>query len=49
MGIKLVEGRDLIVEGDRVFMKTTQELEPIDVIYRRVDETPKSKGWPRIC
>lgn len=39
MGIKLVEGRDLIVEGDRVFMKTTQELEPVDVIYRRVDDT----------
>jgi uncharacterized circularly permuted ATP-grasp superfamily protein len=38
MGIKLVEGRDLIVEGDRVFMKTTQGLEPVDVIYRRVDD-----------
>ena len=38
MGIKLVEGRDLIVEQDRVFMKTTQELEPVDVIYRRVDD-----------
>ncbi len=38
MGIRLVEGRDLIVEGDRVFMKTTQDLEPVDVIYRRVDD-----------
>lgn len=38
MGIKLVEGRDLIVESDRVFMKTTQDLEPVDVIYRRVDD-----------
>ncbi|MDT7041744.1 circularly permuted type 2 ATP-grasp protein [Candidatus Nitronereus thalassa] len=38
MGIKLVEGRDLIVEGDRVFMQTTQGLEPVDVIYRRVDD-----------
>lgn len=38
MGIKLVEGRDLIVEQDRVFMKTTQDLEPVDVIYRRVDD-----------
>lgn len=38
MGIRLVEGRDLIVENDRVFMKTTQDLEPVDVIYRRVDD-----------
>lgn len=38
MGIRLVEGRDLIVEGDRVFMKTTQDLEPVDVIYRRLDD-----------
>jgi len=38
MGIKLVEGRDLTVEADRVFMKTTQGLEPVDVIYRRVDD-----------
>ncbi len=38
MGIRLVEGRDLIVEGDRVFMKTTQDLEPVDVIYRRIDD-----------
>lgn len=38
MGIKLVEGRDLIVESDRVFMKTTQDLEPVDVIYRRVED-----------
>jgi len=38
MGIKLVEGRDLVVESDRVFMKTTQDLEPVDVIYRRVDD-----------
>lgn len=38
MGIELVEGRDLVVEGDRVFMKTTQGLQQIDVIYRRVDD-----------
>ncbi len=38
MGIELVEGRDLVVEGDRVFMKTTEGLRQIDVIYRRVDD-----------
>lgn len=39
MGIELVEGRDLIVESDRVYMKTTQGLQQVDVIYRRVDDT----------
>jgi len=38
MGIPLVEGRDLIVESDRVYMKTTHGLEQVDVIYRRVDD-----------
>lgn len=38
MGIELVEGQDLVVEGDRVYMKTTEGLEPVDVIYRRVDD-----------
>jgi len=39
MGIELVEGQDLIVESDRVYMKTTQGLQQVDVIYRRVDDT----------
>ncbi len=39
MGIQMVEGRDLVVESDKVYMKTTQGLEQIDVIYRRVDDT----------
>ncbi|GJL63426.1 MAG: hypothetical protein NPIRA04_20800 [Nitrospirales bacterium] len=39
MGIPLVEGRDLVVESDKVFMKTIQGLEQVDVIYRRVDDT----------
>jgi uncharacterized circularly permuted ATP-grasp superfamily protein len=39
MGIELVEGRDLVVEGDRVYMKTTGGLKQVDVIYRRVDDT----------
>ena len=38
LGVPLVEGRDLLVEDDRVFMKTTAGLEPVDVIYRRIDD-----------
>jgi uncharacterized circularly permuted ATP-grasp superfamily protein len=38
MGIQLVEGRDLAVEGDRVWMRSTGGLEPVDVIYRRIDD-----------
>ncbi|MDR4489171.1 MAG: circularly permuted type 2 ATP-grasp protein, partial [Nitrospirales bacterium] len=38
MGIQMVEGRDLVVESDKVYMKTTQGLELVDVIYRRVDD-----------
>jgi uncharacterized circularly permuted ATP-grasp superfamily protein len=38
MGIELVEGRDLIVHNHFVYMKTTQGLEKVDVIYRRVDD-----------
>ena len=39
MGVPLVEGRDLIVdEKDRVHMKSIKGLEPVDVIYRRIDD-----------
>ncbi|HXM56327.1 MAG TPA: circularly permuted type 2 ATP-grasp protein [Candidatus Dormibacteraeota bacterium] len=38
MGIQLVEGSDLLVDQDRVFMRTTDGLRPVDVIYRRVDD-----------
>lgn len=38
MGIALVEGQDLVVESDRVYMKTTSGLQQVDVIYRRVDD-----------
>jgi uncharacterized circularly permuted ATP-grasp superfamily protein len=38
MGIELVEGQDLVMEGDKVFMKTTNGLQQVDVIYRRVDD-----------
>jgi uncharacterized circularly permuted ATP-grasp superfamily protein len=38
MGIPLVEGRDLVVEKDRVWMRTTKGLRRVDVIYRRIDD-----------
>jgi uncharacterized circularly permuted ATP-grasp superfamily protein len=38
MGVQLVEGRDLVVESDVVFMRTTKGLERVDVIYRRIDD-----------
>jgi uncharacterized circularly permuted ATP-grasp superfamily protein len=38
MGIELVEGRDLVVENHKVYMKTTAGLQQVDVIYRRVDD-----------
>ncbi|AYB33682.1 circularly permuted type 2 ATP-grasp protein [Chryseolinea soli] len=38
MGIELVEGRDLVVENHKVYMKTTSGLRQVDVIYRRVDD-----------
>lgn len=38
MGIELVEGRDLVVVDDVVFMKTIHGLTRVDVIYRRVDD-----------
>jgi uncharacterized circularly permuted ATP-grasp superfamily protein len=38
MGVELVEGSDLLVDGDKVFTRTTGGLRPVDVIYRRVDD-----------
>ena len=38
MGVVLVEGRDLIVEDNYVFMRTTQGKQKVDMIYRRVDD-----------
>ena len=38
LGLELVEGRDLVVKNDEVFMRTTQGLKRVDVIYRRVDD-----------
>ena len=39
MGVELVEGRDLVVDNHRVYMKTTAGLQQVDVIYRRVDDS----------
>jgi uncharacterized circularly permuted ATP-grasp superfamily protein len=38
MGIKLVEGRDLLVHDNVLYMRTTAGLKRVDVIYRRVDD-----------
>ena len=38
MGVELVEGRDLFVEKDFVYMKTIHGPEKVDVIYRRIDD-----------
>ncbi len=38
MGIQLVEGRDLLVHDNLVYMRTTSGLKRVDVIYRRVDD-----------
>jgi uncharacterized circularly permuted ATP-grasp superfamily protein len=38
LGVELVEGRDLVVKNASVYMRTTEGLKRIDVIYRRVDD-----------
>jgi uncharacterized circularly permuted ATP-grasp superfamily protein len=38
LGVELVEGRDLIVKNEIVYMRTTQGLKRVDVIYRRIDD-----------
>ncbi len=38
MGIEIVEGGDLVVENDRVYMRRTDGLAPVHVIYRRIDD-----------
>ncbi|MBP6470190.1 MAG: circularly permuted type 2 ATP-grasp protein [Chloroflexi bacterium] len=38
MGIELVEGRDLLVHNNFVYMRTTRGLQRVDVIYRRLDD-----------
>ncbi|WP_142848016.1 circularly permuted type 2 ATP-grasp protein [Telmatospirillum sp. J64-1] len=38
MGVELVEGQDLFVDGGTVFMRTTHGPKRVDVIYRRIDD-----------
>ncbi len=38
MGVPLVEGRDLVVEDERVWMRTTAGLAPVHAIYRRLND-----------
>ncbi len=38
MGVELVEGSDLVCRSGRVMMRTTRGLEPVHVIYRRIDD-----------
>ena len=38
MGVELVEGQDLFVDNNFVYMKNAGGVEKVDVIYRRVDD-----------
>ncbi|GAA3689503.1 circularly permuted type 2 ATP-grasp protein [Arthrobacter ginkgonis] len=38
MGVELVEGRDLVCRGNRVYMRTTAGERRVDVIYKRIDD-----------
>lgn len=38
MGVELVEGRDLLVKDDQLFMRTIDGIKRVDVVYRRVDD-----------
>ena len=38
LGVELVEGGDLVVKSDVVYMRTTEGLKRVDVIYRRIDD-----------
>ncbi len=38
MGVELVEGQDLVVVDGALYMKTTQGLQQVDVLYRRIDD-----------
>ncbi len=38
LGVELVEGRDLVVKSEVVYMRTTEGLKRVDVIYRRIDD-----------
>lgn len=39
MGVQLTEGRDLVIDRNKVYTRTTSGLRQVDVIYRRIDDT----------
>lgn len=39
MGVELVEGTDLVVADGGLYMRTTKGLKPVDVLYRRMDDS----------
>jgi uncharacterized circularly permuted ATP-grasp superfamily protein len=38
MGVELVEGNDLVAANGRIMMRTTKGFEPVDILYRRIDD-----------
>jgi uncharacterized circularly permuted ATP-grasp superfamily protein len=38
MGVEIVEGRDLIVQNEKVYLRAIDGLKQVDVIYRRIDD-----------
>lgn len=38
MGVEIVEGRDLVVQDNRVYLRSITGLQQVDVIYRRIDD-----------
>ena len=44
MGVELVEGQDLVVKDNFVFMKNAGGLKKVDIIYRRIDDFFRSTG-----
>lgn len=38
MGLELVEGRDLVFQDHKIYMRTMQGFRQVDVLYRRVDD-----------
>ena len=39
MGVNLLEWRDLLIEDNKVVIRTTQGIEQVDILYRRIDDT----------
>ena len=39
MGVNLLEWRDLLIQDNKVVIRTTQGIEQVDIIYRRIDDT----------